>query len=374
MPIIERNSPLNTLRTEIQNVIATYSPELLEKVLNEMGMLRPTSPPEPINPTYKEACELFLTSSNFLGTSESTKKTYKSELKQFSNFVELKLGDSAMFIDTSSPQFLLDYLDSSLHTNTKSKKSAFLRTFFRVTLKGYFSKSLDDFDLKKVLKIKWRRDSENDVDSLPRPLTKAQLAEVTALAAASSKGLRNHAIVMTFLTSGIRLDELINLQIGDLNVDKRLISIIPKGSKNEKRYRNINLLGVSILLNYINFTYASHMKRLSQDRYKELYIFSASNGEHALDPKTIQTFVSNIYDQCATIPKTKDGRKRPYNVHTFRHCFAVYGLEGGLDIFTISKLLGHKDIKSTAIYLDLFNDQLRKAVEQHPFAKKVGDV
>ncbi|MEC0269700.1 tyrosine-type recombinase/integrase [Paenibacillus anseongense] len=373
MPIIEPNSPLNSLRSELQNVVAHYSPDMLEKVLQEMGMLPSTVLPTSNNPTYKEACEFFLTSADFLGTSKSTKKTYTSELNQFSNYVKTGLGTMALLRDISSPQFLLSYLKNALHVNTKSKKSAFLRTFLKVTLKEYFKESLDDLDLKKVLKIRWKRGSENEVDSLPRPLNKAQLSEVTTLAAASSKGLRNHAIVMTFLTSGIRLNELINLQIEDLNTDKCLLSVIPKGDEHVKRLRNINLLGVSILQNYISFTYASHKRRLPQDDYKKLYIFSANNGKTPLDPKTVETFVSSVYDQCTTIPKIHDGRRKLYNVHTFRHCYAVYGLEGGLDIYTISKLLGHKDIKSTAIYLDLFNDQLSKAVEQHPFAKKVGD-
>ena len=372
MPIIERKSSINNLRSELQNVIANYSPDLLEKVLHEMGMLPTKATQVMTNPTFDEACEYFFTSSHFLGTSAFTKKTYRSEINQFSRYVIKCLGTSAYLKDISVPQFLIDYLETSSHNNTKSKKSAFLRTFLKVTFREFFRESLDDLNLNKVLKIKWKRGSDNDVDSLPRPLTLEQLSEVTTLAAASSKGLRNHAIIMTFLTSGIRLNELINLQIRDLNVEKCLLSVIPKGGENVKRLRNINLLGVSILVNYINFTYASHKKRLSQKDYEELYIFSTCNGTRPLNPKTIETFVTNIYDQCTTIPKTYGGRRKPYNVHTFRHCFAVYGLEGGLDIFTISKLLGHKDIKSTAIYLDLFNDQLKRAVEKHPFAKELG--
>lgn len=371
MPIIERNSPLSSLRSDLQNVIASYSPEMIEKVLHEMGMVPSIDTQEQKNPTFEEASDYYLTCAHFLGLSNSSKKTYISELNQFNKHITSLLGGNAYLRDTADPQFLLEYLNKEQHVNTKSKKSAFLRSYFKVLLKKYFNEHLDG--LIKVLKIQWRRDSDVHVESLPKPLTKTQLSEVTALAAASRNGMRNYAVIMTFLTSGIRLNELINLQIGDFNTDRGWLSVIPKGNENDKRLRNINLLGNAILQDYIQFTFKFQQKSMPSEEYKKLYIFSASNGKRPLDPKTIETFVSNIYDQCVSIPKIRNGRKRPFNVHTFRHCFAVYGLEGGLDIFTISKLLGHKDIKSTAIYLDLFNDQLSKAVERHPFAKQIGD-
>lgn len=371
MPIVERNSPINSLRSQIQDVIANYSPDMLEQVLQEMGMVPSSTPHVSKNSSFDETRDFYFSSADFLEKSEATKKTYKSEIKQFGEYINKRYGNLAQLKDFSTPQFLLDYLKNVSHVNTRSKKSAFLRSFLKVTMKEFFNESVDD--LKKVLKIKWKRGSEDDSDSLPRALTRAQLSEVTALAAASSKGLRNHAIIMTFLTSGIRLNELINLQIGDLDVEKHEIKVIPKGEEEIKRRRRINMLGVSILTNYINFTYSSHRKNLTDKEYKKLYIFSASNGQVALNPKTIEVFVSDVYDQCKSIPKTRNGRRKPFNVHTFRHCYAVYGLEGGLDIFTISKLLGHKDIKSTAIYLDIFNDQLSRAIEKHPFAKNVGD-
>ncbi|NBD28000.1 tyrosine-type recombinase/integrase [Paenibacillus glycinis] len=371
MPIIERNSPLSGLRTELQNVISNYSPEMIEKVLQEMGMVPSIIEEKQYNPSFEEAANYYLSSSSFLGLSTSSKKTYVSELSQFSHHVKCTFETGATLREVTEPSYLVSYLDRFSHIHTKSKKSAFLRTLFKVSLKHFYNENLDD--LNKILKLNWRRDSEVTIDSLPKPLTLVQLSEVLRLSAATRNGLRNHAILMTFLTSGIRLNELIQLQIGDLVADDKSLAVIPKGNEKIKVIRTINLLGIALIQNYINFTYSSQKLKLPIEEYRKLYIFSASNGNRPLDSRTIGTFVANIYDQCESIPKIRNGRRRPYNVHTLRHCFAVYGLEKGLDIFTISKLLGHKDIKSTAIYLDLFNNQLSKAIERHPFAKEIGD-
>lgn len=61
--------------------------------------------------------------------------------------------------------------------------------------------------------------------------------------------------------------------------------------------------------------------------------------------------------------------KERLSVHSLRHSFALFALEEGVDLVSISKLLGHKSLKTTTIYLQLFNDMLLKAIEKHPFAR-----
>lgn len=60
--------------------------------------------------------------------------------------------------------------------------------------------------------------------------------------------------------------------------------------------------------------------------------------------------------------------KERLSVHSLRHSFALFALEGGVDIVSISKFLGHRSLKTTTIYLELFNSMLLEAIEKHPFA------
>ncbi|MCU6796818.1 tyrosine-type recombinase/integrase [Paenibacillus sp. WQ 127069] len=362
MPIIENKSPLNHLRSDLQKVLANYSHEMVETVLNEMGVINGIPVPEKRDPSIQEAYEYYVASPRYLGLSTTSKKTYISELNQFNQFVFKQLSNNATLRNITKPAFLMEYLFETKNGNTRSKKSSFLRSFFEVTLGEFFGESIEE--LKRVLKIEWDR------NVLPKALTKPQLSEVVQISAASRSGLRNFTIIMTFLSSGIRINELCNLQIGDVDKENSLLYVIPKGSEHVKKPRHINQLGLSILLNYINFTYGSHIKRLPKEEYNKLIVFSAQSGRTAIHSRTIEKFVKHIYEQCLTIPKDK---KNQFSVHTFRHCFAVYGLDAGIDIFTLSKLLGHKDINSTSIYLRLFDDQLRKAIEKHPFAHSIGE-
>lgn len=170
---------------------------------------------------------------------------------------------------------------------------------------------------------------------------------------------------MTFLSSGIRLNELLQLKIGDIDTERQIIHVVGKGRKGAKTRRTINLLGLSILRNYIRFTFQAQIATFTEEQLDGLHVFSTDGGISAMSARTIQYIVKNLIKMATSIPKNM---KSQYSVHTFRHCYAVYGLESGIDIYTLSKLLGHESIETTTIYLKLFEDQLKKAVEKHPFA------
>ncbi|GED13748.1 tyrosine-type recombinase/integrase [Aneurinibacillus migulanus] len=356
MPITKSQSPLQSLHADIQSIIATYGPELLEKALKEAGLSSPTLESQKEEIAFEQACEFFITCSKFLGLSKTSQETYLYELGLFQNFIFAKLGKDSMLEQTAEPSLLVEYLSACQNSNTRSKKSAFLRTFFKTTFRHFWM--MDITDLKGILKITWSE------DYLPRAFTREQLGELIKRSQLQRTGQRDHVIIWTFLGSGIRLNELCNLQIGDIEPVRQTIKVIAKG-KSTKRERMINQHALFILLEYIYFKYACLKEELTEAEFSKLYVFSNDNGQTAIQRRTVQHMITKLIKQTKSIP---EDQKKRYSTHTFRHCFAVYALEEGIDIYTLSKLLGHDSINSTAVYLKLFDEHLKRAIERHPFA------
>lgn len=353
-------SPLEKIRSELQMILGNYGPELLEQVVNEIGIAKEeTNTFKKQDATLDEAIDYYLTSSLFLGLSESSKKTYKSELNQFKSFITKEYGNNLNLQEVSEPLVLVKYLSPYKYSNTKPKKSAFLRSFFRCVLRHFLDKDITD--IKAVLKLKWAN------DDLPKALTKIQLAEIICLSQMFRNELRNYTILWVFLGSGIRLNELVNLKISDIDAENKIIKVIPKGDEESKKPRKISRVALLILIDYIKFKYDYYKRSLSEAELNNLYVFSTDNGRTAISNRTIQHMMKKLINAATTIPESE---KSKYTVHTLRHCFAVYGLESGIDIYTLSRLLGHQSINSTTVYLKLFDDQLEKAIENHPLAQE----
>lgn len=352
-------SPLEKVRTELQVILNNYGPGLLEQVVNEIGLTNiEIRVPIKQDVTLGAAIEYYLSSSFFLGLSESSKKTYKSEILQFNSFVIREYGKNTTLQVAAEPMVLVKYLLPYKYSNTKAKKSAFLRSFFRCVLQHFLSQDISA--IKDVLKLKWSN------DNLPKALTKVQIAEIICLSQMFSNELRNYTILWVFLGSGIRLNELINLKISDIDADNKTIKVIPKKYEESKKPRKISRVALLILLDYIKFKYDYYKGRITEKEFNNLYVFSTDNGRTAINTRTVQYMMKKLINSATTIPESE---KKRYSVHTLRHCFAVYGLEAGIDIYTLSKLLGHESINSTSVYLKLFDDQLEKALEKHPLAQ-----
>ena len=155
------------------------------------------------------------------------------------------------------------------------------------------------------------------------------------------------AIFALFIYSGIRLSELLNLKVCDINLEDNSIFIqCGKGNKD----RTIPILGR--LRNYLK-EYLLERDRFSGD---SIYFFVSIKKQGAMSYQVIKRLFEKISKQTEI----------HVHPHLLRHSFAVLMLEGGCDIFTLSKLLGHSDIKTTTIYLTATMSQKQKQIEKHP--------
>ena len=168
----------------------------------------------------------------------------------------------------------------------------------------------------------------------------------------SSEGERNLAIIETLYGCGLRVSELISLNVSDLFFSEGFIKVTGKGNK--QRLVPINTLTKRVIKSYMENSRRS-IKIVEQ--FKDI-LFLNRRGR-AISRAMIFTIIKKLSRQ-ANI-------KKNISPHTFRHSFATHLLENGADLKTIQQLLGHQSITTTEIYTHIDNKMLIKAMNEfHP--------
>jgi len=158
---------------------------------------------------------------------------------------------------------------------------------------------------------------------------------------------RNHAIFSMFLYAGLRKSELFNLGLSDVDIEN-LTLLVRKGKGAKDRFIPIShTLAVSLR------RYLVERKKLGKTCPE---FFTSMNRNQGYTDSGLKRLVR----------KLKDISKIEFTIHRLRHTFATLMLEGGCDIFSLSKMLGHSDIKTTTIYLSTTAEHLRGQMLKHP--------
>jgi len=157
--------------------------------------------------------------------------------------------------------------------------------------------------------------------------------------------LKLAAIYELLIGTGIRIGELCNLKIDDIDFDDRSIRIFGKGGKERVVYLSSNLL-IEALRQYAEI--------VKSNGIKSEFLFKGRNQRH-ISEESARNYIEKIGW------KTLGKKITP---HMFRHTFATMLLESNVDIKYIQELLGHSSIKTTMIYLHLVNTSVRAAVER----------
>jgi integrase/recombinase XerD len=191
-----------------------------------------------------------------------------------------------------------------------------------------------------ILKQNWK------VEKLKRPRKEKRLPEVLSVEEVELiincvDNIKHKAILMTLYSTGIRLGELCKIRLKDIDKERKVLRVVcGKGKKDRQTILSEKLL--TLLRTYYKI-------------YKpEEFLFNGYVKGIPVADRTVQ----HIFRKAALKAKVK----KDSTVHTLRHSFATHLLENGVDIFTISKLLGHTSIKTTTIYLHLQRGQINSIV------------
>lgn len=157
------------------------------------------------------------------------------------------------------------------------------------------------------------------------------------------------AILAVLLYTGIRKQELLNLKLSDVDFQKRTL-FVECGKGQKDRVIPLNYKLIQILQDYLN-----ERTRLSKNT---AYFFSTLRGNGKMSPMAIKRIFERI---------KKESGVYAYP-HLMRHTFATLMLEGGCDLFTLSKLMGHGDVKTTTIYLSTSVKHSMEQIHKHPLS------
>ena len=273
--------------------------------------------------------------------SDYTIKSYEIDLMELYDF-----KTDLINIDNKLVREYLDYLYSkNLKRNSISRKISSIRSFYNYLLNegiietNYFkeiSKIKKDGSLPKYIK-------DNDLEKLFNCFDRTKPLEQ-----------RNLLILEMLYATGIRVGELVNIKISDIDKYNRSIKILGKGRK--ERIVFYGSFCEDILDLYLN----DGRRKLIKDSNE--YLFLNKNGT-----KLSSRYIGKMIDNTIRICQVE------YHIspHTLRHTFATDMLNAGADLMSVKELLGHSSIDTTSIYTHVTNEQIKKVYEfAHPRSKE----
>ena len=276
--------------------------------------------------------------------SANTIASYMRDIRQFADW--LRRTDEIDVVDASQVN-ISDYLshleDEGRSGATVSRNLASLKNFFSYVVSSGFLESTPVKDIRV----------ERGEKKLPQILTGREIELLLAQpACVDAKGYRDKAMLEVMYATGIRVSELIDLDVDDVNLE--LGTIKCAGSK---KSRSIPLYPAALkaLKAYIN-----DIRRGMIADPDETALFVNINGVRM----SRQGFwkILKHYQAAAHIEKE-------ITPHTLRHSFAVHLLENGADIGSVQELMGHSDISSTQLYTHMINQKLKSVYDKcHPKA------
>ncbi len=187
---------------------------------------------------------------------------------------------------------------------------------------------------------------------LPKYLTleESKILLATTIKSEDKNKIRNYAIICLFLNCGLRLSELVSINLTDMKLDERTIKIYGKG--NRERIIYLNEACIEVISEYLKIR--QKLNRTFKD-YNALFLSSRNK---RISRRSVQTIIEN------EINKAFEDSKKDLHTHSLRHSSAtmMYN-ENNIDILIIRRILGHKSLKATEIYTHVSPKKLRYIME-----------
>jgi len=273
------------------------------------------------------------------GLSQNTLNAYRQDLSNFSNWLK------PVNLENADRITLLDYLAYRLKQGYSSRSTARSLSSLRAFYAYLLTKSLiSDNPTAKIQSPKLGHSlpkilSEEDVEKLINaPNTKEPL------------GLRDRAMLELLYACGLRISELINLDVLNLNIRQGVVKVLGKGSK--ERLVPMGEPALDWISDYLTYG----REQLLTDTKKSSILFLSNRGTGM----TRQTFWYRI-----KLYANKAGVDQSLSPHTLRHAFATHLINHGADLRTVQLLLGHTSLSTTQIYTEVARHRMKELHREH---------
>ncbi len=289
--------------------------------------------------------------------SERTIHEYYLDVRLFLKFILNNDGDvddtdiSSMTVNDLKKITLSDIYSFIFYTadersnaeKARYRKISSLRSFFR-----YLTKTAHILENDPIRDI----EVPSPKSALPKFLSLEESLRLLK-ASDSEDSIRDYCILTFFLNCGMRLSELVGINIRDIDLTEYNMKVIGKGSKERMVY--LNAACVEVLKHYLEI-------RLSNEKAKDEPALFISNRNRRISKRRVQQIVEDSLRSAGL-----DGKG--ITTHKLRHTAATLMYQyGGADMLTLKEILGHANVSTTEIYTHINNEKLRDAVEGNPLA------
>ena len=278
------------------------------------------------------------------GLSDNSIKSYSYDSQKL--IIHMNKYNRKLSLKKCDKQFMQEFIyniSKNINSRSQARLLSSLKSFFNYLIFEGYNK-VSPMELIESPKI---------ISKLPDVLS---IQEIKILINNSEKnkdfGIRNSAIIETLYGSGLRVSELINLKLSDIQCDEKLLLIRGKGNK--QRLVPLGSICELKINNYVdNIRNLKKIKKNSND-----IVFLNRNGG-----KLSRAMIFNIVKEA----QRKSNIKKTISPHTLRHSFATHLLENGADLRSIQIMMGHENITTTEVYTHLDTKHLSKTLNKfHP--------
>ena len=285
------------------------------------------------------------------GYSENTRVAYKNDLSQFLDYLEHRVKPTVENWEEVKKDHLVGYIlylktDREYASTTVARKVAAIKSFFHFLVAEGFIKddptaTLDSPHVKRYLP---RAISQEDVEKLlEAPGTHGH-----------PRALRDRGILELLYATGMRVSELVALNLGDMDLASASVRCFGKGGK--ERIIPVYERAVQAIDTYLT---KGRIHLLHEPEQRALFLNQRGD---RLTRQGLWLIVKGYVKEA--------GLQVPVTPHTLRHSFATHMLRGGADLRNVQELLGHANIATTQVYTQISNERLREVYDEaHPRAK-----
>lgn len=315
------------------NIFSNENPEILNKFLSYLLNIKYYS----IN-TVNEYRRDLLVFFEFL-------KKYLNinvKVREFNSFILLRVNED-------------DIISFIVYLNNTRNYTASTRKRKIYSLKAFYKWLFAIYSIQKIQNPTKELPDMKQIQRLPKYLTLEKVKKLKNVFNLTNSRfhLRNNSIIILFIECGLRVSELVNINLCDLNLKEGYIKIIGKGNKERHCYLNENTKRQ--LKKYLQI----RSKKEDIIDIKEPLFLSSRKGR--LGVRAVQTITEQAY-------KLASLEDFGYSTHTLRHTCATIIYQYTNDILLVKEFLGHSTVTSTEIYSHVNNEQIKNAVESNPLS------
>ncbi len=280
--------------------------------------------------------------------SQHTAVCYSTDIGQFIDYLEHHLGTdkvSPAQVDVDHiREFLGNLIISGMEKSSVARKLSALRSFFRYLVRR------GDIEKNPAMVVSAPKRNR----PLPHVLSETQMQRLMELPPTDTfEGLRDRAILELFYGTGMRLAELLELQMKQINFKSGIVRVL--GKRKKERLLPLGKQSLTALQNYLD------IRSRAVNAFEEPERVFVTRKGRPLYPEAVRRMVKKYLHQLS--------EQEQLSPHTLRHSFATHMLDRGADLLAVKELLGHESLATTQIYTHVSMERLKHVYQKaHPRA------